>query len=111
MLSAVWCVICKNHSECVFYGFERRNKAGKKIFELKPTPAKNYYSNLNVLLGVCKRFKTDYYHATPKQREFIDAVATHEYQLTKAHEKGLSRASVPPFMGMKRSERSNNMPA
>lgn len=45
MLSAVWCVICKNHSECVFYGFERRNKAGKKIFELKPTPAKNYYSN------------------------------------------------------------------
>lgn len=60
---------------------------------------------------VCKRFKTDYYHATPKQREFIDAVATHEYQLMKAHEKGLSRASVPPFMGMKRSERSNNMPA
>ena len=59
----------------------------------------------------CKRFKTDYYHATPKQREFIDAVATHEYQLMKAHEKGLSRASVPPFMGMKRSERSNNMPA
>lgn len=58
-----------------------------------------------------KRFKTDYYHATPKQREFIDAVATHEYQLMKAHEKGLSRASVPPFMGMKRSERSNNMPA
>ena len=66
---------------------------------------------LNVLFGVCKRFKTDYYHATPKQREFIDAVATHEYQLMKAHEKGLSRASVPPFMGMKRSERSNNMPA
>ena len=59
----------------------------------------------------CKRFKTDYYHATPKQREFIDAVATHEYQLMKAHEKGLRRASVPPFMGMKRSERSNNMPA
>ena len=27
------------------------------------------------------------------------------------YEKGLSRASVPPFMGMKRSERSNNMPA
>ena len=66
---------------------------------------------LNVLFGVCKRFKTDYYHATPKQREFIDAVATHEYQLMKAHEKGLSRGSVPPFMGMKRSERSNNMPA
>lgn len=42
---------------------------------------------------------------------YTDAVATHEYQLMKAHEKGLSRASVPPFMGMKRSERSNNMPA
>jgi hypothetical protein len=42
---------------------------------------------LNALFGVCKRFKTDYYHATPKQREqreFIDAVATHEYQLMKA---------------------------
>lgn len=39
---------------------------------------------LNTLFGVCKRFKTDYYHATPKQREFIDAVATHEYQLMKA---------------------------
>lgn len=30
---------------------------------------------LNVLFGVCKRVKTDYYHATLKQREFIDAVA------------------------------------
>lgn len=39
---------------------------------------------LNALFSVCKRFKTDYYHATPKQREFIDAVATHEYQLMKA---------------------------
>lgn len=53
----------------------------------------------------------DYYHATPKQREFIDAMATHEYQLMRAHEERLSRASVPPFMGVKRSERSNNMPA
>ena len=32
---------------------------------------------LNVLFGVCKRVKINYYHATPKQREFIDAVATH----------------------------------
>ena len=68
-------------------------------------------SDTDSFIDQCKRFKTDYYHATPKQREFIDAVATHEYQLMKAHEKGLSRASVPPFRGMKRSERSNNMPA
>ena len=78
--------------------------------ELQVAPMSNdTMEYLNVLFGVCKRFKTDYYHATPKQREFIDAVATHEYQLMKAHEKGLSRASVPPFMGMKRSERSNNI--
>ena len=62
---------------------------------------------LNVLFSVCKRFNTDYYHANPKQRAFMDAVATHEYQLKKAHEKGLQ----PPFMGIVRSERSNNMPA
>lgn len=66
---------------------------------------------VNILFGVCKRFKTDYYHATPKQRAFIDAVATHEYQLMKAREKGLTRATVPPFMGVKRSEQSNHKPA
>lgn len=66
---------------------------------------------LNVLFSVCKRFNTDYYHADPKQRAFMDAVATHEYQLKKAHEKGLQRSAVPLFMGIVRSERSNNMPA
>lgn len=66
---------------------------------------------LNVLFSVCKRFNTDYYHADPKQRAFMDAVATHEYQLKKAHKKGLQRSAVPPFMGIVRSERSNNMPA
>lgn len=66
---------------------------------------------LNVLFSVCKRFNTDYYHADPKQRAFMDAVATHEYQLKKAHEKGLQRSAVSPFMGIVRSERSNNMPA
>ena len=66
---------------------------------------------LNTLFGVCKRFGIDYYHASSKQRNFVDAVALHEYQLFVAHEKGLSRASVPPFLGMERSEHSNNMPA
>ena len=46
-------------------------------------------SDTDSFIDQCKRFKTDYYHATPKQREFIDAVATHEYQLMKAHEKRL----------------------
>lgn len=66
---------------------------------------------LNVLFSVCKRFNTDYYHADPKQRAFMDAVATHEYQLKRHNEKGLQRSAVPPFMGIVRSERSNNMPA
>lgn len=66
---------------------------------------------LNVLFGVCKRFRMDYYHASQKQRDFLDAVAVHEYQLQKAREKGLQRSSVPPFLGIVRSERSNNMPA
>ena len=38
---------------------------------------------LNVLFGVCKRFGIDYYHATQKQRELIDAVTMQEYQLLK----------------------------
>ena len=51
---------------------------------------------LDTLFSVCKRFNTDYYHATQKERDFIDAVASHEYQLKKAREKGQQRASVPP---------------
>ena len=34
-----------------------------------------------------------------------------KYQLKKAHEQGLKRADVPPFLGLKRTERSNEMPA
>lgn len=66
---------------------------------------------LDVFFAVCKRYKVDYYHATEKQRAFIDAVAAHEFSMKQAHEKGLNRSSVPPFMGIKRSERSNNRPA
>ena len=29
---------------------------------------------LDTLFSVCKRFNTDYYHATQKERDFIDAV-------------------------------------
>ena len=57
---------------------------------------------LDILFSVCKRFNTDYYHATQKERDFIDAVASHE---------GQQRASVPPFLGIVRSERSDHMPA
>ena len=36
--------------------------------ELQVAPMSNdTMEYLNVLFGVCKRFKTDYYHATPKQ--------------------------------------------
>ena len=64
--------------------------------------------HLNV---VCKRFHVDYPHASEKDRFFVEAVALHEYQLKKAHEQGLKRADVPPFLGLKRTDRSNEMPA
>ena len=50
----------------------------------------------------------------PPKRSVIlcwTAVALHEYQLKKAHEQGLKRSEVPPFLGLKRSDRSNDMPA
>lgn len=50
---------------------------------------------LDVFFAVCKRYKVDYYHATEKQRAFIDAVAAHEFSMKQAHEKGLNRSSVP----------------
>lgn len=64
--------------------------------------------HLNV---VCKRFHVDYPHASEKNRFFVEAVTLHEYQLKKAHEQGLKRADVPPFLGLKRTERGNEMPA
>ncbi len=60
---------------------------------------------------VCKRFNVDYPHASEKDKFFVEAVALHEYQLKKAHEQGLKRSEVPPFLGLKRTERSNDMPA
>ena len=61
---------------------------------------------LNNLSAVCKRYGINYYRATQEMRDLLD-----EYQLQKAREQGLTRSSVPPFMGIKRSERSNNRPA
>ena len=57
---------------------------------------------LDTLFSVCKRFNTDYYHATQKERDFIDAVASHEYQLKKARER-----SALPRHRAKRAERSH----
>lgn len=45
---------------------------------------------LNVFFVVCKRYKIDYYHATPKQRGFVDAVAAHEYAMKQARQQGLT---------------------
>ena len=61
---------------------------------------------LDQLSAVCKRFGVDYYAASQYQRDLL-----HEYQLKKAHEQGLKRSEVPPFLGLKRSDRSNDMPA
>ena len=66
---------------------------------------------LDQLSIVCKRFGVDYYAASQNQRDLLDSIALHEYQLKKAHEQGLKRADVPPFLGLKRTERSNEMPA
>ncbi len=66
---------------------------------------------LDHLSAVCKRFGVDYSAAPQSQRELLDSIALHEYRLQKAHEQGLKRSEVPPFLGLKRSERSNGMPA
>mgnify|MGYP000619865937 FL=1 len=66
---------------------------------------------LDIFFAVCKRYKIDYYHATSTQRGFVDAVAAHEYAMKQARQQGLTREAVPPFLGVKRSERSNNRPA
>ena len=66
---------------------------------------------LDQLNVVCKRFNVDYPHASEKDKFFVEAVALHEYQIKKAHEQGLKRAEVPPFLGLKRTDRSNEMPA
>ena len=66
---------------------------------------------LDQLSAICKRFGVDYYAASQNQRDLLDSIALHEYQLKKAHEQGLKRSEVPPFLGLKRSDRSNDMPA
>lgn len=66
---------------------------------------------LNQLSIVCKRYGIDYYRAAQETRDLLDSIALHEYQLQKARAQGLNRSAVPPFMGIKRSERSNNRPA
>ena len=47
---------------------------------------------LDQLSIVCKRFGVDYYAASQNQRDLLDSIALHEYQLKKAHEQGLKRA-------------------
>ena len=66
---------------------------------------------LNNLSAVCKRYGINYYRATQEMRDHYDTNAQHENKHQKAPQQGLTRSSVPPFMGIKRSERSNNRPA
>ena len=70
-----------------------------------------YYGTARPAQRCCKRFNVDYSAASEKDRFFVEAVALHEYQLKKAHEQGLKRSEVPPFLGLKRTDRSNDMPA
>ena len=44
------------------------------------------FDQLNI---VCKRFHVNYPRASEKDRFFVEAVALHEYQLKKAHERGV----------------------
>ena len=41
---------------------------------------------LDQLSAVCKQFGVDYYAASQNQRDLLDSIALHEYQLRKAHE-------------------------
>ena len=49
---------------------------------------------LDVFFAVCKRYKVDYYHATEKQRAFIDAVAA-----TRIFHETSARKRAEPFLG------------
>ena len=65
---------------------------------------------LDQLSAVCKRFGVDYYAASQNQRDLLTACPA-RIPTEKAHEQGLKRSEVPPFLGLKRSDRSNDMPA
>lgn len=69
------------------------------------------FEMLEQLSIVCKRYGVNYSTAPQNQRDLLDCIALHEYQLNQAHQQGLTRAAVPPFLGLKRSNRSNEMPA
>lgn len=69
------------------------------------------FEMLEQLSIVCKRYSVNYSTAPQSQRNLLDCIALHEYQLNQAHQLGLTRAAVPPFLGLKRSNRSNEMPA
>ena len=66
---------------------------------------------LEQLSVVCRRYGISYYSASQTQRDLLDSIALHEYQLKKAHEQGQPRSVVPPFLGLKRTRRSDEMPA
>lgn len=58
---------------------------------------------LEQLSVVCRRYGISYYSASQTQRDLLDSIALHEYQLKKAHEQGQPRSVVPPFLGLKRT--------
>ncbi len=46
---------------------------------------------LDQLSAVCKRFGVDYYAASQNQRDLLDSIALHEYQLDPRSGRGLLR--------------------
>mgnify|MGYP004650679091 FL=1 len=66
---------------------------------------------LDQLSAVCRRYGVDYCRASQCQRELMESIALYEFRLRQAHDQGLPRGAVPPFLGLKRSSRSENTPA
>ena len=55
---------------------------------------------LDQLSAVCKRFGVDYYAASQNQRDLLDSIALHEYQLkkcTRARAEAFRSAAVSRF--------------
>lgn len=60
---------------------------------------------LDTLLATCKQFGVNYYHASEKERCFVEEVARKRYALKQAVANGQNPEDVPPFWGIKRAKK------
>lgn len=58
---------------------------------------------LDELFSTCKQFGVDYYHASEKDRTFVEAVARKNYGLKQAQAVGKPASTVEPFFGIHRA--------